>query len=710
MRSFLSATVWAFLGLCVAPAGAFAASPITLDQVLGAPISSAPVASPTGGKFAWTVNQRGRRNIWVAEPGSGGYVARQVTAYSEDDGLELGELAWTRDAKTLLFTRGGTLRGGFLNIDRVPNVASAPAGPAAQEVLALSLDTTSVRRIGEGRGAVVSPRGDLVAYLAGGQIWAADLSGKAAPRRLIVDMGSPGGQVPGVPPSMAWSPDGSKLAFVTQRGDHSFVGAYDLAGQTITWLAPSADTDSQPVWSPDSRRVAFVRMSGGGFPQPRAGWPWAIIVADAATGQGGVAWQADPGIGSVFTTSDASNVRPLVLWGDDDQLVFTWEKTGWAQLYAVSATGGPPRALTSGTFEVVNAELSPDRRTVIYASNQDDPDRRHVWKVPVVGGAPTRLDRGHDVVDFPTMSSDGSRVAALHSGGVSPLQPVILLGDGAAKPLMDPALLRDYPAARLRSPEAVTFKSVDGLDLHGQLFLPPADVTRRPPGPGLLFFHGGPRKQALLGWSNEPQSYANNLYLAAQGYTVLSVNYRGGSGYGLEFRTPDKFGPLGGSEAQDARAGALYLAARGDIDRTRIGSWGHSYGGMMTAQGLGRSSDLIAVGVNYAGLTNWRSLFLKAGFLSPADTAAGAAMQAASPVGAIDAWKSPVLLIYADDDRATPLSQMIELTAGLRRRGVAFEQKVVPNETHNPQLYRSILDIYGATNAFLGKHLAQPRP
>lgn len=708
MKSHLPIVVWALVSLGAVPTHAAAAPQITLDQVIGAPISSAPIASPTGAKFAWTVNQRGRRNIWVAEPSSAGYVSRQVTSYTEDDGLELGELSWTPDAGTVVYTRGGTLRGGFLGIDRTPNVASAPQGPAPQEILALNLASGEVRRLADGRGAIVSPKGDLAAYLSGGQIWVVDIVGKAAPRRLIHDMGSPGGQVPGLPPAMTWSPDGRRLAFVSQRGDHSFVGSYDVESASITWLAPSVDTDAQPIWSPDSRRVAFIRLpGGGGFPQPRVGRPWSLVVADASTGKGNAVWVADAGVGSMFPSADAPNSRPAILWGAGDQLVFPWEKTGWTHLYAVPATGGDARALTSGSFEVANAELSPDRRTVIYASNQDDPDRRHIWKVAVAGGAPTRLDRGRDVEDLATMASDGASIAALQGGGVDPLQPVILHTSGSPTSLMPRQTRADYPAASLRAPEAVTFEAEDGLLLHGQLFLPPAGA-KKAQGPALLFFHGGPRKQALLGWGNEAHNYANNLYLASQGYVVLSVNYRGSTGYGLEFRSPESFGPTGASEVKDVRAGALFLAARTDVDKTRIGSWGHSYGGMLTAQGLARHSDLIAAGVDYAGLTNWRSLFVKAGLVNSADAAVGAALTASSPVGAIDSWKSPVMLIYADDDRATPFSQMVELAAALRRKNVDFEQMVLPNETHNPQMYRSTLEIYSTINTFLGRRLAGP--
>ncbi|WP_332767839.1 prolyl oligopeptidase family serine peptidase [Phenylobacterium sp.] len=667
------------------------------------------MAAPGGRQFAWTTNERGRRNIWVAAPGAGGYGARQITNFSKDDGLDLGELNWVPGGSEIIYTRGGTLTGGFLGgADRNPNPTSLAAGASPQEIWAVSLSSGTSRRLAEGRSPLVSPRGDLVAYVFGGQIWVVDLAG-GKPRKLLHDNGSPGPQTPGLPPAMAWSPDGARLAFVSQRGDHAFIGVYALDNERLTWLAPSLDTDSNPTWSPDGARVAFMRTAGGGgvFPAPRTGIPWSVIVADARTGEGKAVWRADPGVGSVFTTFDSPAQKAPLMWAAGDNIVFPWEKTGWVHLYAVPARGGEARALTSGQFEVTHSEMAPDRRSIVYASNQGDPDRRHLWRVQVLGGAPTQLTHGEDSEDRPIVSGDGGAIAGLQSGGVAPLRPSVVETDGRMRPLVGNDIPATYPASKLSAPVPVTFQAADGLTLHGQLFLPPKSAGNGP-HPALLFFHGGPRKQSLLAWGNEPHNYANCLYLASQGYVVLAVNYRGSSGYGLNFRLPEGFGPAGGSEAADVRAGALYLAGRPDVDKTRIGSWGHSYGGMLTAQGLARSSDLLAAGVVNSALTNWRSLFVKAGFVSPSDTAAGAALVAASPIGAISTWKAPVLLIYNDDDRASPFSQAVELAGALRRQNVEFEQKIIPNEIHNPQMYASTLSIYEATNAFLFRHLERP--
>src|SRR5208283_5973440 len=138
---------------------------------------------------------------------------------------------------------------------------------------------------------------------------------------------------------------------------------------------------------------------------------------------------------------------------------------------------------------------------------------------------------------------------------------------------------------------------------HAQLFLPhnAGDGLRHP---ALCFFHGGSRRQMLLGfhymyyYSN---SYAMNQYLASQGYIVLAVNYRSGIGYGMKFREALNYGATGASEYNDVVGAGLYLKNRPDVDPTRIGLWGGSYGGYLTALGLARASNLFAAGVDFHG-------------------------------------------------------------------------------------------------------------
>ena len=677
---------------------ALAASPphdFSLAQILSAPFPSGLTAAPAGGRVAWVYDDKGARNVWVAEPdGGAGYRSRAITSFAGDEGIDLGELSWSADGRQIAFSRAGSLEGGG-----PVNIMSKPSGPPPQTIWLAGLDAAP-RAVGPGHSPAISPKGDVVAYLAGGQIWTAPLAG-GAPAQRVTDRGRDS--------SLTWSPDGSRLAFISARGDHSLIGVLDLAADTIAWMAPSVDTDVAPEWSPDGRRIAFVRIATGEqqiFLAHREGAPWSIWVADPATGQGRSVWRADPGPGSVFHPALAERV---LMWSAGDRLVFPWEKTGWTHLYAVSAEGGPAREITApGAYEVFNIALSPDRSRVVYSANAAETDRWALWEAPVAGGGAHAVTHGAANEDYPEIASDG-RLFALHGDARNPMRPVSV-GPKGLSDLAAGAIPAEFPVSRLVEPQAVTFAAADGLTVHGQLFLPPPD--RRRPGPAVLFFHGGPVREMLLGW--HPMDaytfmYAMNQYLANEGYVVLSVNYRGGIGYGLDWREAKDFGAGGASEFNDIVGAAHYLQARSDVDPARIGIYGASYGGLMTALGLSRASDLLAAGVDYAGVHDWRAMF-KA--LPPALAAAADPQRAfdSSAMATIDRWRSPVLLVHADDDRNVPFDQTVELVQGLRKHGIPFEQIVIPDEIHDLLRQHSWLTLLGATDDFFGRKLYEPRP
>jgi dipeptidyl aminopeptidase/acylaminoacyl peptidase len=185
---------------------------------------------------------------------------------------------------------------------------------------------------------------------------------------------------------------------------------------------------------------------------------------------------------------------------------------------------------------------------------------------------------------------------------------------------------------------------------------------------------------------------------------VLSVNYRGGIGYGLDYREAEKFGMGGGSEVNDILGAISYLKGRDDVDATRIGAWGGSYGGLMTALALARASDSVAVGVDYAGVYDWASMFAAEG-RPIEDPAARQVAVTSSPVATIENWHSPVLVVQADDDRNVPPQQSTELIQDLRAHHIPFEQILLPNEVHDLTRYSSWLHLFQATDAYLNQHL-----
>jgi dipeptidyl aminopeptidase/acylaminoacyl peptidase len=695
LRFFAAVAIVVLLsGLPVAAQG----PKVTLEGLLSAPFPEELLASPSGAKLAWIADAKGARNVWVAEPPE--YRGRQVTAYTQDDGQGIAGLEWTPDAKSLIYVRGGAPnRQG-----EAPNPTSDPAG-AEQAIWRVSLDGGGPARIGLGSGVAMSPKGDGIAFSRQGHVVWMSFAAKAEPVTWV--------QTRGACRQLHFSPDGSKLAFVSLRGDHSFVGIYDLGAKAVRWLDPTVDGDGEPVWSPDGTRVAFVRVPTSSkvtlfLATPSAADPWSIVVADAATGAAKTVWRAEPGPGSAF--GEGIVAANQLLWAAGDRLVFPWERDGWMHLYSIPAAGGTAALLTPGDFEVETVNLSPDRRQVLFSSNQDDLDRRHLWKVDAAGGRPAALTRGSGIEWLPVMTSDGKALAYLGSGARKAARPVIEIGGGAARELAPGTVPAEFPESALVEPEPVIFTAADGLRIHGQLFLPP-DAKKGERHPGLLFFHGGSHRQMLLGWHYMEyynHSYAMNQYLASQGYVVLSVNYRSGIGYGLNFREAPTQGAGGASELNDVLGAGLYLRGRPDVDPARVGLWGGSYGGFLTALGLARASNLFAAGVDLHGVHDWNEgirIFIPDYHPTPEQERLA---YESSPVAWLDGWRSPVQLIQGDDDRNVFFSQTVKLVEALRERKVHVEQLVLPDEIHGFLRTASWLAAYHAAADFFDRELKGP--
>ena len=190
------------------------AQTVTIPELLSAPFPTNLTAAPAGGAVAWVFNDRGSRNVWIATPPD--YRGRPLTTYPGDDGQEIGDLSWTPDAGTILYVRGG----GSNRQGEYPNPQSDPDG-VEQAIWAVTVDGGAPRKIAAGAAPAIAPKGNRVAYILRNQAWWIDLADGAKPERFLEGRGQAS--------ALRWSPDGSKLAFVSGRGDHAFVGVYDIA-------------------------------------------------------------------------------------------------------------------------------------------------------------------------------------------------------------------------------------------------------------------------------------------------------------------------------------------------------------------------------------------------------------------------------------------------------------------------------------------------
>ncbi len=659
----------------------------TLEQVMSSPFPSELIATPSGDRVAWVFDAEGKRNIWIAEAPA--FKGRPLTRYSEDDGQEITSIVFSPTGAGLAFVRGGEPN----NEKEVPNPTSDPAG-ARQEVWVVSTRSGILVRIGEGFSPSFSPSGDRVLFFREDGLWSAPAAGGAAKKMF---------EIRGEVSSLAWSPDGKQLAFVSSRGDHSFISIYDPAAQRIKFIEPSVDRDTFPRWSSDGKRIAFIRVFNVAdtySAERERIAPWSIRVADAITGQGREIWRS----GNTEMDSFSARLGENTLqWGASDRIVFNSEKDGWSHLYSIPSTGGSVTALTGGEYEVEEVAWSADKSYLVAASNASDIDRRHLWKVSVAGGQPSQITRGDGIEMYPVIVANGKQIAFLASTATEPFLPFISDADGSnRRPIAPQAMPTDFPSRQLVAPEQVIFRASDGMEIHGQLFKPRNANGRLP---AAVFLHGGPVRQMLLGWHYlyyYHNSYALNQYLASRGYLVLSINFRSGVGYGRAFREARRRGPRGASEYQDVVAAGNYLRSREDVDSKRIGLWGGSYGGYLTAMGLARNSDLFAAGVDIHGVHDWSAR------VGRAPWATGELIRLSrdsSPISSVDKWKSPVLLIHGDDDRNVAFSQTVDLVRRLRERGVEFEQMVFPDDVHDFLRHENWLKIYRAASDFFDRRL-----
>jgi dipeptidyl aminopeptidase/acylaminoacyl peptidase len=661
----------------------------TLEQVMSSPFPSELTISKRGDKIAWSFDAEGKRNIWIAEAPA--FDARQLTHYNNDDGQELTDLLFSPDGSRIAYVRGGDAN----QAGEVPNPTSDPAG-AKQEVWVVDVRAGRVVRMGQGNVPVFSPAGDQVEFLRAGTLWTAPVAGGKENKMFELR-----GAVNSAP---QWSPDGTRLAFASSRGDHGFVVVFDQRTNEFTFLSPSIDRDISPRWSPDGKRIAFIRLFNvtDTFSNDRERLqPWAIEIADAQSGAAKEIWRS----GNTDLDSYTGFGGDFWQWVAGNRILFSSEKDGWAHLYSISADGSALKELTPGNYEVENATLSPDKAFVVFSSNKNDIDRRHLWRVNINGGEPEQITKGDGIEMAPALFDNGRQIAFFHSTARDPYLPFRTSLEGSKpKALAPQAVPRDFPAAQLIVPEQVIFKAADGTEIHGQLFKPGHAAGK---SPALVFMHGGPSRQMLLGWHYlyyYHNAYAMNQYLASRGYLVLSVNYRSGIGYGRAFRLAQHRGARGAAEYQDVVAGAKYLRDRDDVDKKRVGLWGGSYGGYLTALGLARNSDIFAAGVDFHGVHDWSMSV--AGLRVPTDTSDRIRIaRESSPISAVDKWKSPVLLIHGDDDRNVEFAQTVNLVRRLRSNGVYFEELIFPDEIHDFLRHQDWLRAYHAGAEFFDKHL-----
>ena len=675
------------------------AQDFSMEAITSYPFPGELTASSSGTRIAFTVNEQGKRNIYVAEGPD--FKPRKLTNYDQDEGQEITSLSISSDGRWVVFVRGGDHGGSGGSTPRNP--ASSPVAPTVQ-LYSIPFDGGKVISLGEGDNPQLSPVSTMIAFLRNGQIWRVPADGSERAKQFFYARGRNG--------SHRWSPDGKRMLFVSSRGAHSFIGVYSDSLTPIQWIAPSFARDQAPEWAPDSRRIVFIRKPAvGGKPDSLTSQqpdPWDIYVADLNQPKEKLIWSSPR---TLRGQTPSVHGRYNLHWVKGDRIVFTSYKDGWPHLYAIPASGGQLLQLTRGNFMLEHIRLSPDQQYFVASANtgpdKDDIDRRHIVKIPVDRPAMSILTPGKGIESFPVITGDGQTFLFFSADAKRPA--VLAKMNAQAKTFTLPGevlIPSTFPSQQLVEPTAVQFRAPDGMLVYGQLFSPKQGVGKKP---AIVFVHGGPQRQMLLGWhygDYYSNTYAMNQYLASKGFVVLSVNYRLGIGYGFEFHRPKNTYIYGASEYQDIKAAGEWLAARPEVDASRIGIYGGSYGGFLTAMALGKDSELFAAGVDIHGVHNHTDRYPDvSGEAAPDADLAKQLIWESSPIAWLDKWTSPVLFIHGDDDANVNVNETTDIIRRFEQRGMPFESLMIPDETHHWMKYSNQVKVNNATADFLLKHL-----
>lgn len=669
---------------------------LDIADLLSAPQPDAPVAAAKAPVLAWAANDRGRRNVWSARAPQ--FAPRRLSAYEDDDGQDIGGLRLSEDGRWLAYVRGGAADAAGHH----SNPTGDPDGQEQAVWVVPSDGSAAPQRIAPGRAAMFAPGGQAL-IVQGRGIGCHALPGAQAPqwcKEALV-------KTRGANTAAAFSPDGRSLAFVSNRGDHAFIGVLDLAGRQVRWMGAEIANDASPAWSPDGRRIAFLRSPatrpGESFDLTRA-QAFEIWVADSDSGRAQRVFRSNDRAGGYAQFNGA---LPLA-WSGDGRLVFASEHSGWLHWYALSPEGGEPTALSRGACEAESVALAEDGR-LLFSGNCAQIDHRQVFSVDARGAAQRLLTPADEIATDPQPLAGGEWIALRHADARRPTAIALLPRAGGALRRIFPARLPErFPLERLVQPKLVELRAADGVTAHATVFEPPASFKGK--RPALVYVHGGPIRQMLPGWHYSDyyySDYANNQWLASRGYVVLALNFRAGTGYGQDFRLAPRQGPRGASEYQDVLAAQAWLAARADVDARRIGIYGGSYGGYLTALALARDSGRFAAGVDRHGVHDWRESAKggdNSGLWGLKPEELEVALRA-SPVADIERWRSPVLVVHGDDDRAVKFAQSVDLVERLRARGAPVETLVLPDEDHFFLRHATWLQVHRRSLEFFDRHL-----
>ncbi|HEU4564377.1 MAG TPA: prolyl oligopeptidase family serine peptidase [Gemmatimonadaceae bacterium] len=399
-------------------------------------------------------------------------------------------------------------------------------------------------------------------------------------------------------------------------------------------------------------------------------------------------------------------------WYDGGRRIwFVSEASGWAHLYSTDAHGGDRRQLTSGQWEVLDAELSPDGREFRLHTSEVSPFERHFYRLPAAGGTPQRITRapgGHTV----TVSPDGRLLADVYSTANRPPELFVMpyrAGETRMTQLTT-SPTKEWLSFPWVKPEIVMIPASDGAKVPARIYRP-KELGAQPNGAAVIFVHGaGYLHNVHDYWSTYFREYMFNHYLASKGYVVLDLDYRGSAGYGRDWRTAI-YRHMGGRDLQDHVDASRWLRAEYGIDPERVGIYGGSYGGFITLMALFTEPEQFGAGAALRSVTDWAHYnhwYTRRILNLPESDSL--AYRRSSPIYFADGLRDPLLIAHGMVDVNVHFQDVVRLSQRLIELGKTdWEMAVYPVEDHAFVRPSSWADEYRRIFELFERHIGAGR-
>jgi dipeptidyl aminopeptidase/acylaminoacyl peptidase len=336
-----------------------------------------------------------------------------------------------------------------------------------------------------------------------------------------------------------------------------------------------------PVWSEDGKHAFVVVRSSDN----KDAW---VMDFDPATAKGR----------TIVTMHDDAWLRfadaQSFGWANNDTIYYLSEATGFMHLYEVPFSGGAPKQLTSGKWEVDSAVLSDDKKSFYLTTSEESPFVRHLYRIPVAGGTSTKLT-STDGDNEAVVSPDGAAVANVYSYTNKPPELYV----GGKRVTTSPA--PDFANYKWLDVPIVRVPARDGVEVPARIYKP----ANWKGGHAVIFVHGaGYLQNVNRFWSSYAHEFLFHHLLMSKGYLVLDIDYRGSRGYGRDWRTAI-YRHMGGKDLEDNVDAARWLVKEHGVDPKRIGVYGGSYGGFITLMAMFTTPDVFAAGAALRPVTDW---------------------------------------------------------------------------------------------------------